>query len=1379
MMQLARPAVSLLVLVGLVLGPLGGFFSRGAALLAASATSWTEATNLTNAEGFSKYPAVAVDARAQLHLVWVDNAAGAYALRYARYDPAARSWSSPTTLASDAAEARPAIAVDGANRVHVAYLASPPGTTFEIRSLIWDATAATPAWSSPTSLSNTGGSAPTTPTSWSAPAIAVDSLDRVHLVWAGYGSSGVTQIIHRVRSAGAWGAAVFVTGPSGRSDMPSIAAGSSGRVHLAWAGENAGADTWDVWVADWSDTGLWSGARNVTSAGAFAAYPALVAAANAAPGDPASADNLGLVWIDNVGGGWHVRYLARTGGAWSSATDLSGDVGWLSPPALYRDDQGNRHALWSQGSATAGDVRYRGLGDAGWSTPVSLPGGSPSGVAAWGPAMVVDRYGQALAVWMKQISGTNVDLLAASATVPYPPLGTPGLLQPAGGAVAGVRPVFQWSAVAGASYYRLDVDRSSGFGSGSQISIVTRNLAATLESPLPQANTSQEWYWRVTAVDPGGRTSTSTALTITVPAIPAPAIHWPADNWLYVVPGDPITATWSSVPQAVRYYYEATDIPPSAWSTRADGSFAYPVYTLTTPNTLVSIGESSPGGPPFADGRTYYWHIAGVGAAGQLLPFSPVRQFSKRWAPPAPISPLDVMGNQYDVTLVWEPAQGAARYELEVYYFGQFPRAVYTTTAIAATRHTIPRTLPDDQYSWRVRAIDAAGKPGPWSDFGAFLKQWNDAPIRLWPPNLADVVTPYFAWTAVPHASRYAVAIRSIGAVTPTIKIDDVVVRTDYAPDYSYATRMSADAFYEWRVWPVDDGPDGNRLSGAESVGYFRLISPTVAPTDALHVQAAWPAAADAVETLPDGTQVDVYTGTVPAVTWPAMPGADYYDVAFAFDELFRNTYRSGTGAGSGTESDGVRSHYRSFYPALAPFGEGFPDGDVGVGYYVAVQAVYPDGTATYFDQRPTKVYRFNKVTPIGPTLLGPSAWQAITGTPTFQWAPLEKPDRRLTPAASASIPTHYYRLQVASDPAFSSVVLTATTDAPTLTPAAWQVPNGIYYWRVCAEEYPASGQCDRDVTHRRNWSETRSFYQIASELLSPLPLTPAAGQTTDAAPLFTWRPVTGAVSYDLEIASDSQFSSIAESQSGLGLPGYVPADRAYPPGQLYWRVRARDARGTTSAWSSGRALTIGPDAPALVAPAAAVEIKPLEAAAILTWTATAGAQQYRVEVASQNSAAAVFETHTTGATTLALSFLGSYQDGGTYYWRVVPIHANSSDGQPSGFRPFVLRLPTIGSVPAPTSTPTRTPTVTPTPTATSAVTATATATPTRTPTATQTVTATLTVTATQTVTATVGSGWIPGPSDAPTATPTQTPNDRRYRWFIPVARTGTARDGW
>lgn len=65
----------------------------------------------------------------------------------------------------------------------------------------------------------------------------------------------------------------------------------------------------------------------------------------------------------------------------------------------------------------------------------------------------------------------------------------------------------------------------------------------------------------------------------------------------------------------------------------------------------------------------------------------------------------------------------------------------------------------------------------------------------------------------------------------------------------------------------------------------------------------------------------------------------------------------------------------------------------------------------------------------------------------------------------------------------------------------------------------------------------------------------------------FLWNAVSGATSYQIQIATDAGFTSIVAGREGLSIPRYVPVD-ALPFSTLYWRVRAADAIGYGS-WSA------------------------------------------------------------------------------------------------------------------------------------------------------------------------------------------------------------------
>src|SRR5687768_11785241 len=65
------------------------------------------------------------------------------------------------------------------------------------------------------------------------------------------------------------------------------------------------------------------------------------------------------------------------------------------------------------------------------------------------------------------------------------------------------------------------------------------------------------------------------------------------------------------------------------------------------------------------------------------------------------------------VVLRWKPVQGAKAYELEIAEDSGFAKVV------VREQLTVPgyrwQTLPRQSYHWRVRSLDAEGRPGVWS----------------------------------------------------------------------------------------------------------------------------------------------------------------------------------------------------------------------------------------------------------------------------------------------------------------------------------------------------------------------------------------------------------------------------------------------------------------------------------------------------------------------------------------------------------------------------------------------------------------------------------------------------------------------------------------
>lgn len=92
-------------------------------------------------------------------------------------------------------------------------------------------------------------------------------------------------------------------------------------------------------------------------------------------------------------------------------------------------------------------------------------------------------------------------------------------------------------------------------------------------------------------------------------------------------------------------------------------------------------------------------------------------------------------------------------------------------------------------------------------------------------------------------------------------------------------------------------------------------------------------------------------------------------------------------------------------------------------------------------------------------------------------------------------------------------------------------------------------------------------------------------GDTVSVSPPgFTWRPCSGAVTYTLQLASDSDFQKLVYSKEGLLWSAHCPP-APLDTGKFWWRYRAKNATGEESAWSQTRTFTIRPDAVAFPQP--------------------------------------------------------------------------------------------------------------------------------------------------------------------------------------------------
>jgi hypothetical protein len=343
--------------------------------------------------------------------------------------------------------------------------------------------------------------------------------------------------------------------------------------------------------------------------------------------------------------------------------------------------------------------------------------------------------------------------------------------------------------------------------------------------------------------------------------------------------------------------------------------------------------------------------------------------------------------------------------------------------------------------------------------------------------------------------------------------------------------------------------------------------------------------------------------------------------------------------------------------PAWAPRGSQRGVGEWGAGdgvwtytdeqtqYYWSVLAARTDGSGITVDPHFANPQPFLKQSQ-PPSFVTPANDGAVVvGPPTFRWTPV-------TGALS-------YQLQVSDDRNFGTLLDDQTTDSTEYTANRAYPSNAALYARVRVED---GGRMEL------TWSAPRRFQ---NSLATP---TPSADNPSisDFIPTWTWKPVPGAVSYELHVdlpnGTKKDFFKI--------LPAAFTATRMTGTGVFRWQVRAVFPGGR------GGKESVGPFSREV---AFTRTIRPPEGARalvgaksiVLVWNPKLGADHYRVQIATTPDFAQRIESTDTDNPNFAPDLQnGAWTKATTFYWRVSAIDADHNTGNFTPVRTFKLHLP-------------------------------------------------------------------------------------------------------
>ena len=826
---------------------------------------------------------------------------------------------------------------------------------------------------------------------------------------------------------------------------------------------------------------------------------------------------------------------------------------------------------------------------------------------------------------------------------------------PPSGAANAELPPFVWRAARGADSYEFQIAADRGFNSnipGLRSSrFGTSNTRATITTAVPNGT----YWWRVRGVTKSGQVSGwSAARSVRKTWTAAPQLRGPVNGARVAFPAQPLTLSWSPVQRAAKYLVSlATD---------QDLASLVDDKPVETSGTSYAPSLTPAGGK----GKTYYWAVTPLDAKGNRGAQSRIASFVWEWPSQttAKLTDLRAEPETFDPQFSWQPVAGAARYEVEVSHSSDFATGskVCCDSAVIGTSYSPTQPLPDNTYYWRIRAVDVDGNVGVWNPGSAEASRFEkvfDKAAALGRPSISNLrmrdnrndpapagptQTPVAVWDQVPGASSYLVEVVphtgfcdwSAGS------LDHWRVSTATTAWTPLGYRLSAPAPYPDKFRPQSDrarlvagysycvrvrAKSDTASNRAEVYGDFSYVN---GPEQVAFTFSGYPCLTGGCGRgyIGSGDYLGPQTGktAMPYFTWGGNNAGSWF-VLVAKDPEFHNIVDYGW------------TQVRAYAPRDGENPITYPDETTSY-YWAVLPASGWNGAGAVGDPLSAFPSKFDKQsTP--PRLISPEARAGAGGPPVFSWTAVEGARR--------------YNLQVSREDDFGVLLDNVTTASVSFTANTSYPADVALYWRVRAEDEKAVGL---------TWSEKRVFrYQLRA------PDTTGGELSGDFIPTWRWKPVQGAVTYDMHVAlpdgSQKDFKGLrATALTGTKMTG---------TGVFRWRVRANFPKGRSGTvpgpWSRTKPFTrtLG---------------KPLGARTMgggrsihFGWQPKAGAQEYLVQVSDRPDFSRVADRATTDATTYAPELRRSFsrdKSASWLYWRVAAVDEDRNQSaftKPKRFR--------------------------------------------------------------------------------------------------------------
>jgi len=406
--------------------------------------------------------------------------------------------------------------------------------------------------------------------------------------------------------------------------------------------------------------------------------------------------------------------------------------------------------------------------------------------------------------------------------------GEAGLISPENGAYLDNATVsLDWADVTGAENYTVLVDNDENFTSP------VINKVASESAYVTSTLSDGEYYWKITARDLAGNENQTSARTFIVDTQPpnTPDLRTPS-NGFHTNDSTP-TLDWVNATDAIGL------AKCEVW---VDNSLEKLMENQITEDILnfATTHELSDG--------SHSWYVVLTDHAGHESTSSTWSFVVDTASPsvPSKSGPQDGMITPVTtVTFSWSAStdnlSSIANYELWVDDDPSFGSPTLLENLTGTNKVT---SLSDDNYSWRVRAWDAAGNSSEFENSWTLLIDTTDpdTPSLLWPAEkvVENTSTPQFRWTSVgdPSGETYEIRVATDNAFWDWSIVYDKAGIAENEHDVEnnlqdrYSDNLDAGPFYYWRVRATDNlGHVGEWSDNLPFMVFMRDFAVSITPS--------------------------------------------------------------------------------------------------------------------------------------------------------------------------------------------------------------------------------------------------------------------------------------------------------------------------------------------------------------------------------------------------------------------------------------------------------------------------------------------------------------------------------------------------------------------